>query len=135
MIDAKTGVVIRYSYLWAREHDRGEESGRKDRPVCVQVIISRRQGNELILLFPITSNQPDASRRALPIPETEARRASLRTPAWIVVDEWNEEDDLQSSVNIADLKPLGSFSRSFIQQIRDAAVEAIRSRNYRSIRR
>lgn len=135
MIDAKTGVVIRYSYLWAREHDRGEESGRKDRPVCVQIIISHRQGNELFLLFPITSNQPDGSRRALSIPETEARRASLRTPAWIVVDEWNEEDDLQSSVNIADMKPLGSFSRSFIQQIRDAAVEAIRSRSYRSIRR
>jgi len=39
MIEPRSGLIIRYSYLWAREQDRGEESGRKDRPACVQVLI------------------------------------------------------------------------------------------------
>ncbi|WP_119271900.1 hypothetical protein [Taklimakanibacter deserti] len=135
MIEAKTGLVIRYSYLWAREHDRGEESGRKDRPVCVQIIVLRRSGKEAVLLFPITSHEPHASTQALLLPETEARRAGLRSPSWIIVDEWNEEEDLQNSVSVADPKPLGSFTRTFVQQIREAAIKAIRTRSYRSIRR
>jgi hypothetical protein len=32
MIEPKHGHIILYSYLWAREHDQGEESGRKARP-------------------------------------------------------------------------------------------------------
>ncbi|MGE0238098.1 MAG: hypothetical protein AB7F09_23915 [Parvibaculaceae bacterium] len=135
MIEAKTGLVIRYFYLWAREHDRGEETGRKDRPVCVQVIVSRRSGKDAALLFPITSQEPDAGTQALLLPETEARRTGLHGPSWIIVDEWNEEEDLQNSVSVADPKPLGSFSRTFVQHIREAAIKAIRTRNYRSVRR
>ena len=29
------GLVIRYAYLWAREHDRGAEDGAKDRPCAI----------------------------------------------------------------------------------------------------
>jgi len=31
----RPGLVIRYSYLWAREHDQGREEGVKDRPCAV----------------------------------------------------------------------------------------------------
>lgn len=80
MIEARTGLVIRYSYLWAREHDRGEESGRKDRPVCVQIIASHRRGKDGVLLFPIASHQSLAGTQALILPETETRRTELRNP-------------------------------------------------------
>lgn len=135
MIEAKTGLVIRYSYLWARERDRGEESGRKDRPVCVQMMISNHLGKELALLFPITSQQPDAATRALLLPEIEARRTGLRRPAWVIVDEWNEEENLKDSLSIADPKPLGSFSKIFVQEIRAEAIMAIKERKYRAVRR
>jgi len=35
MFKLANGLVISYNYLWAREHDRHEETGRKARPACV----------------------------------------------------------------------------------------------------
>ena len=84
MIEAQSGLVIRYAYLWARVHQRGEESGRKSRPVCVQILFTGAPGAEKSLLFPITSQSPRPHVRALELPETEARRVGLRTPAWII---------------------------------------------------
>ena len=40
MTEPEHGQVILYSYLWAREFDRGEESGRKARPTCVMLIVA-----------------------------------------------------------------------------------------------
>jgi hypothetical protein len=135
MIEAKTGLVIRYVYLWARERDRGEETGRKDRPVCVQMMISDSLGQELALLFPITSQMPDPATRAVSLPEIEARRVGLRTPAWVIVEEWNEETDLRNSPSIADPMPLGRLSKAFVLELRQAAIAAIRARQYRAVRR
>lgn len=135
MIKAETGLVLRYSYLWAREHDRGEESGRKTRPTCVQVIVSSQHGSEISLLFPITSQPPNPGTRALALPEMEAQRARIRLPAWVIVDEWNEEIDLERSFFIDDPKPLGAFSKAFMKRIREAAIEAIKAKRYRAIPR
>jgi hypothetical protein len=74
--DFKTGCVVRYSYLWAREPDRGETEGRKDRPVCLMLIIAR-EGREIAMLYPITSQTPTGKTRALAVPQIEARRAGL----------------------------------------------------------
>src|ERR1700693_3640749 len=87
MIEPANGLVIRYDYLWAREYDRQGESGREDRPACVQIIIAGT-ARTIVPLSPITSRKPNADRTALEIPEIEARRAGLDLPAWIVVDEW-----------------------------------------------
>ena len=40
---AKPGLVIRYSYLWYREHLEGREEGQKDRPCAI--IAARRRGS------------------------------------------------------------------------------------------
>ena len=50
----RTGVVIRYPYLWARQAQAGETEGRKDRPVAVGVRLPRANG-DLVLFFPVTS--------------------------------------------------------------------------------
>jgi hypothetical protein len=34
----ETGLVIRYNFLWPREHDQGAEHRRKARPACVAVL-------------------------------------------------------------------------------------------------
>jgi len=81
MNEPEHGQVILYSYLWAREYDRGEESGRKARPTCVMLIVASKDGRPKPLLFAITSQPPRSGARSVEIPETEARRAKLHTPA------------------------------------------------------
>ena len=134
MIAPSNGLVIRYNYLWAREHDRHEESGRKARPVCVQIIVATRSAGTVVALFPITSQPPQAERAALEIPEMEARRIGLTARSWIVIDEWNL-DDLARSPHIADPRPIGSLSPAFVKRVRAAAADRIRARRHRSIPR
>jgi len=126
MTEIAHGSVILYSYLWAREHKQGEESGRKTRPACVMIILRGHGGVETPLLFPITSRSPLSGRRAIAIPETEARRARLYTPAWVIVDEFNT-DDLGTSFAVEDREPLGMFSRKFMARIAAGAAAAIRA--------
>jgi hypothetical protein len=133
-LEPSNGLVISYNYLWAREHDRDEESGRKARPACVQVILARRETGTVVALFPITSQPPRTGRTALEIPEIEARRIGLTIPSWIIVDEWNL-DDLAKSPHIADARPLGALSPAFMKRVRKEAAARIRARRYRSVPR
>jgi hypothetical protein len=134
MIEPRNGLVIRYSYLWARQYDRQEEAGRKDRPTCVQIIVAGTDTETIVALFPITSQPPSDDRTAIEIPETEARRINLVLPAWIIVDEWNL-DNLATSAHIGHTRPLGTFSAAFMRRVRQAAAARIRERRYRSIPR
>ena len=126
------GSVIRHAYLWAREHARGEESDRKGRPACVMVITRGSDGRETPLIFPITSRSPMPGTDAVKIPEIEARRVALRTPAWVIVDEFNV-DDLETSFAVEDREPLGYFSKKFMSVIAATAVASIRSRSSRQV--
>jgi hypothetical protein len=134
MFKPANGLVISYNYLWAREHDRHEESGRKARPACVQIIIADGPGGTVVALFPITSQPPQPERTALAIPEMDARRIGLTIPSWIIIDEWNL-DDLAKSPHIADARPIGLLSPAFMKRVRSAAADRIRARRYRSVPR
>lgn len=134
MTDIGHGSVIRYAYLWAREHDRGEEAGRKVRPACIMLITRGKDGREIPLIFPITSRSPRPGTEAVEIPEIEARRARLYTPAWVIIDEFNT-DDIENSFAIEDREPLGTFSRAFMGRIAAAAASAIRTGHSRAIPR
>jgi hypothetical protein len=72
-----------------REAERGETEGRKPRPVAVGVRIAKPKGEDLLVLFPITSQPPAYDRFAVAIPEMEKRRAGLDASLrlWIVLDE------------------------------------------------
>ncbi len=134
MVESANGLVISYNYLWAREHDRGEESGRKSRPACVQIIVARGKGGTVVALFPITGQPPLAERTALEILEMEARRIGPTSPSWIIVDEWNL-DDLAKSPHIADSRPIGVLSPAFMRRVRREAADRIRARRYGSVPR
>jgi hypothetical protein len=78
-----TGAVIRYPYLWSHRAGQGETEVCKSRPVVVGVRLSRRGGEDIILLFPITSEEPHrhASRQKYRQPRSGAadwRRMSIR---------------------------------------------------------
>ena len=109
----QTACVIRYPYLWAREARRGETEGRKERPVAVGVRMPRPDG-DLVLFFPITTQQPEASRFAVEIPAMEKRRAGLDTDLrlWIVFDEFNT-DIVGRSFYLEPEPPIGRFSKAF----------------------
>jgi len=114
----RTGVVIRYPYLWAREAGRGEGEGRKSRPSAVGVRLARPNGEDVLLLFPITSKAPERERFAVEIPETEKRRAGLDRDVrlWIVLDEYNE-DIVGRSFYLEPEAPLGRFSKAFFLRV------------------
>lgn len=109
----QTGVVLRYANLWTRQTKAGETDGRKDRPVAVGVRIARKSG-DLILFFPVTSKEPEASRFAAEIPPIEKRRAGLDADIrlWLILDEYNT-DIVGQSFYLEPAPPLGSFSKAF----------------------
>ena len=111
--DIQTASVIRYPYLWAREAEHGETEGRKNRPVAVGVRLPRPDG-DLVLFFPITTKQPEASRFAAEIPAMEKRRAGLNGDLrlWIILDQYNT-DIIGQSFYLEPDPPIGRFSKAF----------------------
>jgi hypothetical protein len=112
--DIQSGSVIRFPYLWSREAERGETEGRKQRPTAVGFRLQRPKGEDLLVLFPITSQPPGAERFAIEIPDMEKRRAGLDTALrlWIVLDDYNS-DIIGQSFYLEPEPPLGRFSRAF----------------------
>ncbi len=110
----EAGEIYEFAYLWKRQAERGEESGRKDRPACLAVTSGRHPTH--LFLFPITSQRPMAGREAVAISEIECRRGGLDYPAWLVLDELNytTSDNL---VDFASLAPRGAFSSAFLENV------------------
>jgi hypothetical protein len=109
----QTAIIIRYSYLWAREAGHGETEGRKERPVAVGVRMPRPDG-DLVLFFPMTTKQPEAARFAVEVPAIEKRRAGFDADRrlWIIFDEFNT-DIVGNSFYLEPESPTGRFSKAF----------------------
>jgi hypothetical protein len=137
---AETGLVIRYHFLWSREYDRGEEHGRKARPVCVVVPLTRI-GDDVVL-FPLTTREPGPDRLAVKVPETERRRLRLRglSPSWLLLDEGNR-DVLPGSFHVEPISYgssdyfYGTFSQAFMRVVLRTLAVALRARQTRLVTR
>ena len=118
-----TGAVLHYPFLWASQAARGETAGRKPRPT----VVGFRIGGNVLLLFPVTTLQPDASRVGIEVPDMEKRRAGLDADrrCWIILDEINE-DRLDVSVHIEPDALIGRFSRAFILRVIEIFMSARR---------
>ena len=119
--ELKTGTVLRYSFLWSREHQRGEEEGRKPRPVAVAFNIGSKIG-----LVPITTQPPASGEAGIEIPEAEKSRAGLDIGLrlWVIPDEMNIDDPAE----IYYIGPdgiLGQFSTAFMEKIKTEIRKAI----------
>jgi hypothetical protein len=87
-----TGDVLpSYPYLWLWQRERGEEEGRKDRPICVAVACRGTDGLTHLALLAITGAAPRLDQLAVEIPPLEIRRLGLNEfkQAWIIVSEYN----------------------------------------------
>ena len=128
------GLVIRYSYLWQREHDAGREECVKDRPCAIIVAIDVGQDDRQVYVLPITHTPPADPNDAVELPQATKLRLGLDSDrSWVVVSEGNSF--LWPG---PDLRPLpgqgpetaayGMLPPSFFQRIKVRFLERVRAR-------
>lgn len=130
----KIGTVLEYAYLWKRQADAGEISGRKDRPVCLALRLGTDPDRMAFFLFPITSQPPAADRPAIAIPQIECRRGGLSHPAWLIVDEFNHTK-ADAAYDVADATPRGMFSAAFMKAVVRQIAEARQKGRLQGVKR
>ncbi len=85
------GLVIRYSYLWAREAAEGREEGFKDRPCAIILVVAGERGRQIVRVLPVTHTEPADLDDALEIPLPVKVRLGLdNMRSWIVLTEAND---------------------------------------------
>jgi len=86
------GLVIRYSYLWHSEYRQGRDEGQKDRPCAIIAAIrTDEDGDERVLVLPVTHSPPDRPDLAVEIPANVKQRLKLdEAHSWVMLSEWNE---------------------------------------------
>jgi hypothetical protein len=83
------GLVIRYSYLWLREHHEGREDGVKDRP-CAIILAASYQAGIKTLVVPVTHSPPQHGADGLELPAILKRHLGLDAErSWVIVSESN----------------------------------------------
>jgi hypothetical protein len=132
----KAGDVLRYPYLWARQADVGETEGRKPRPCAVVLAITARPGKTELRLCAVTTQPPQPNTRAIPVPDTEKRRAGLdaHIPLWVIIDEHNV-DVFEQSYYIEPRGQLGVFSAAFTKELQRNMIAVLQDRAGRTIKR
>lgn len=121
----ESGSIIRYPYLWKWQNARGEDTGRKARPVCLAIFAKSHNGHHEMILLPISSQPPREAEKALEIPRLECQRIGIDAPAWITVSEFNY-DIFEQSVHLEPMRQaprkLGArFHAQVIRAFLDAA--------------
>jgi hypothetical protein len=86
------GLVLRYSYLWARDAEQGREEAGKDRPaVIVLVVQDAAKQTARVYVLPITHSHPSAGVEGVEIPAAVAKTAGIDAGrSWVIVSEFNE---------------------------------------------
>lgn len=119
----RPGQVIGYAYLWAREHRRGLEEGRKDRPCAIVAARQVIEGREVVTVVPITHTPPVDAADAVLIPAPLKTHLGLDdAPAWIVVTETN--DFLWPGPDIRPGSDYGMLPPRFFAHVRDRILQA-----------
>lgn len=89
--DPHPGLVIRYAYLWKREHDEGREEGSKDRLCAIVLSVLDDDGEREVMVLPITHSPPHLPEDTIEVPPTTKQRLGLDSErSWIVITEANE---------------------------------------------
>jgi hypothetical protein len=84
------GLVIRYSYLWLREHREGREEGTKDRPCAIVLASLHHRDETQVLVVPVTHSPPENIADALELPPSVKQHLGLdQERSWVVLSESN----------------------------------------------
>ena len=86
----EAGLVIRYSYLWLREHLEGREEGTKDRPCAIVLALQDDDGETQVLVVPVTHSPADNPAAVLELPTVIKQHLGLDAErSWVVLSESN----------------------------------------------
>jgi PemK-like, MazF-like toxin of type II toxin-antitoxin system len=135
------GLVIRYSYLWAAEHARGQEEGVKDRPCAVVLTTTNQAREQIVTVLPISHTLPTDPDLAVEIPATVKRRIGLDDDrSWVVLSEanrftWPGPDLRPVRRDISDSIAYGLLPYNLFEQIRLKFIAALRARRALAVRR
>jgi mRNA-degrading endonuclease toxin of MazEF toxin-antitoxin module len=69
----EAGQVIRYSFLWLSEAEKGLEEGSKDRPCAVVLVVLKNGSRPLVRVLPITHTPPSDLDGAIELPPLTKR--------------------------------------------------------------
>jgi hypothetical protein len=84
------GLVIRYSYLWRREHREGREEGTKDRPCAIVLAARDHDDHTQVLVVPVTHSPPANLAEAMELPAAVKQHLGLDAGrSWVVLSESN----------------------------------------------
>jgi PemK-like, MazF-like toxin of type II toxin-antitoxin system len=124
------GLVISYSYLWAREHKEGTEEGGKNRPCAIVAARQIIEGREVVTVVPVTHTPPTDPAEAVEIPPALKTHLGLdEQPSWIFVTETNDflwpGPDLRPIPGITPSRfDYGMLPPRFFAHIRDRILQA-----------
>ncbi len=138
----RPGLVIRYSYLWAREAAAGREEGVKDRPCAIILVVGHdADGSDIVRVLPITHAPPADPADGLEIPAATKLRLGLDPErSWIVLTEANDfvwpGPDLRPSVNGDPSSAVyGMLPPRFFAHLTQRVLEAHRKHAVRGVHR
>lgn len=127
------GLVIRYSYLWLEEHQKGLEEGLKDRPCAIILVAQDDGGENRVTVLPVTHSPPSNPALALEIPAETKRRLGLDDArSWVVLTEANQfiwpGPDLRPAIRgDAGSIAYGLLPRGFYMQLREKFVAVLKA--------
>ena len=86
----KSGLVIRYGFLWSDAAQAGLVDAAKDRPCAIILTVKTAAGQDRVSLVPITHAAPRAGQVHLALSASECRGIGLDdAPHWVAVAEIN----------------------------------------------
>lgn len=124
------GLVIRYSYLWRKDHLAGKEEGVKDRP-CAIVLSARTDGKDTVVtVAAITHTPPANSAMAVEIPLRVKQHLKLDSErSWIVCTEVNRfiwpGPDLRRIPGNGNSFSYGVLPPLFFKQVKQTLLQAL----------
>lgn len=136
------GLVVRYSYLWRREYERGQDEGVKDRPCAVVMVVTDSQRDKVVTVLPVTHAPPDDTALAVEIPYATKQRLGLDSErSWVMLTEanrfvWPGPDLRMKDPNGGpESVAFGLLPRALFKEISGKFGDAIEARIARVIRR
>jgi mRNA-degrading endonuclease toxin of MazEF toxin-antitoxin module len=91
LLNPEPGLVISYAYLWCREHDAGQEEGRKNRPCVIVLSVEKHDTGTQVTVAPITHSIPSTNTPSMEIPLRVKLYLGLdEDRSWVILDEVNQ---------------------------------------------
>ena len=135
------GLVIRYSYLWASEHARGQEEGVKNRPCAIILATADDAGGQVVTVLPISHTPPSNPLLAVEIPAAVKRRLKLDDErSWVILAEanrftWPGPDLRPLQAGDAQSTAYGPLPHGLFEEIRLKFIATLKSQAVRAVPR